>query len=67
MAADVVDAAGEVAQEAEEHVHRGGLHVAPGFPSRHRVGPESEQVGEAGLGQVEALAQGADVDRNILR
>lgn len=59
--AKVTDATGHVANQAEQDVHGRALNVAAGFPAGDRVGAEAEEAGEVGLGEVEAVADGADL------
>jgi hypothetical protein len=52
----ILEPSGYVAQEAHEHIHRGGLSVTTRLPSRERVLSEPEQARHLRLREVEALA-----------
>jgi hypothetical protein len=55
--AEVFQPTGNVAEHAEEHVHRGGLRVTAGLPPRECVLPQAKQARELGLGEMKALPQ----------
>jgi hypothetical protein len=57
----VVDAAGQVANEAEQHVHRSRLDVPARLPTRHRVRAEPQQARQIPLLKTEPLADRADL------
>ncbi len=51
MFAQVLEAARQIPDQTQQHVHRGRLHVPTGFPTRERVAAEPEELGKFNLGQ----------------
>ena len=49
MLAEILDTAGQVADEPEEHVHRGRLHVPARLPTRDGVGTQAQELSQCPL------------------
>src|SRR5208282_2689802 len=57
----VIDAARQIANELEQHVHRGRLNVSARLPAGHSVRSESQQARQIRLRETEPLADRVDL------
>src|SRR5208282_183422 len=57
----VIDAARQIANELEQHVHRGRLNVSARLPAGHCVRAESQQARQIRLRETEPLADRVDL------
>src|SRR5262249_27187311 len=61
VVAKVVDATGQVPNQAKQDVHRCRLNVPPRLPARNRIRAEVQQPGQISLFQIEPLADRANL------
>src|SRR6266540_7558820 len=61
MFAQVLEAARQIPDQTQQHVHRSRLHVPTGFPTRERVAAEPEELGKFNLGQPVVFADRPDL------
>src|SRR5262249_27441489 len=61
VVAEVVETSGQVADQSEQDVHRRGLHVPARLPARDSIRAKAQQPGQAGLRQVESVANRSDL------